>query len=112
MWWRALADTDQVTPSAAQALWPRWSGFPRHALARAVTDWATFGWLCDVFVVPLHRGNGLGTALVGAAVEHPDLRGLKRFLLATADAQTLYAKFGFAVLERPERWMIRRGETA
>ena len=80
--------------------------------ARVVTDRVTFGWLCDVFVVPEHRGKGLGMALVAAAVEHPDLRDLKRFLLATADAQALYAKFGFVVLERPERWMIRRGETA
>ena len=80
--------------------------------ARVVTDRATFGWLCDVFVVAEHRGKGLGRALVQAAVEHPDLHDLKRFVLATADGHGLYADYGFAVVDRPERWMIKRGPTA
>jgi GNAT superfamily N-acetyltransferase len=80
--------------------------------ARVVTDRATFGWLCDVFVIEEHRGKGLGGALVRAAVEHPDLRNIKRFVLATADGQGLYAKYGFEVLDQPERWMMRRGDTA
>ena len=80
--------------------------------ARVVTDRATFGWLCDVFVIEEHRGKGLGGALVQASVEHPDLRNIKRFVLATADGQGLYAKYGFEVIDRPERWMIRRGDTA
>jgi GNAT superfamily N-acetyltransferase len=80
--------------------------------ARVVTDHATFGWLCDVFVIEEHRGRGLGKALMQAAVTHPDLRHLKRYLLATADAQGFYAQFGFEALDNPERWMMRRGETA
>ncbi len=76
--------------------------------ARVVTDRATFAWLCDVFVVPDHRGQGLGTTLVAAAVEHPDLQSIQRFVLATADAHDLYRRFGFEILERPDRWMIRR----
>lgn len=80
--------------------------------ARVVTDRATFGWLCDVFVVDGHKGKGLGKALVSAASEHPDLRDLKRFVLATADAQGLYRQFGWEILERPERWMVKRGGTA
>ncbi len=80
--------------------------------ARVVTDRATFGWLCDVFVIAEHRGRGVGTALVRAAVTHPELRGLKRFVLATADAHEVYAREGFEPLDRPERWMIRRGDTA
>jgi GNAT superfamily N-acetyltransferase len=80
--------------------------------ARVVTDRATFGWLCDVFVIEVHRGRGLGKALMEAAVTHPDLRHLKRYLLATADAHGFYGQFGFAALDNPERWMIRRGETA
>jgi GNAT superfamily N-acetyltransferase len=80
--------------------------------ARVVTDRATFGWLCDVFVVDAHRGRGIGRALVKAAVDHPDLHGIKRFVLATADAHGLYAHEGFEPLDRPERWMIRRGDIA
>ncbi len=78
-------------------------------VARIVTDRSTFAWLCDVFVAPDHRGHGLGKALVAAAVEHPELSDLKRFVLATADAHDLYRQYGFEVLDNPDRWMIRRG---
>ena len=81
-------------------------------LARVVTDRATFAWLCDVFVLAEHRGRGLGGALVAAAVEHPELAALKRFVLATADAHDVYRRHGFEVLDHPERWMIRRGPGA
>ncbi len=80
--------------------------------ARVVTDRSTFAWLCDVFVMEDHRGSGLGNALVEAAVNHPELQGIKRFVLATADAHDLYRKHGFEVLDRPDRWMFRRGDTA
>lgn len=80
--------------------------------ARVVTDFATFAWLCDVFVVEGHRGTGLGKALVAAAVEHPRLKNIKRFTLATADAHDLYRQYGFTELDHPERWMMRRGSTA
>lgn len=76
--------------------------------ARVVTDRATFAWLCDVFVAPEHRGRGVGKALLTAAVDHPDLQNIQRFVLATADAHDLYRRFGFEVLDRPDRWMIRR----
>lgn len=77
--------------------------------ARVVTDRSTFAWLCDVFVTPEHRNAGVGKALVAAAVGHPDLAEIKRFVLATADAHDLYRQYGFEIIERPERWMIRRG---
>lgn len=73
--------------------------------ARFVTDGATFAYLADVFVLPGHRGQGLATWLVGTALTHPSLTGLRRVLLATRDAHALYAKFGFAPLARPERFM-------
>jgi GNAT superfamily N-acetyltransferase len=75
------------------------------AMARVVTDRATFGWICDVFVDEAHRGAGLGKRLVAYLREHPDLQGLRRLHLATRDAHGLYAQFGFAPLAGAERWM-------
>jgi len=88
---------------------------PSHAqvgLARVVTDFATFAWLCDVFVLAPHRGNGLGKALVQAVLSHPRLQGLRRFSLGTQDAHGLYAQFGFTALAAPERHMERRNPNA
>lgn len=79
--------------------------------ARMVTDLATFAWLADVYVVDEARGTGLGTALVKAIVEHPDVATIKRQLLATADAHGLYARFGYEPLSEPGRWMFRLGAT-
>jgi GNAT superfamily N-acetyltransferase len=79
-------------------------------VARLVTDYATFAWLCDVFVDSAHRGRRLGTFLVDTAVGHPDVRGL-RHILATEPGRSLYARFGFRPLARPERWMERPGLT-
>ncbi|MER5807242.1 GNAT family N-acetyltransferase [Streptomyces sp. NPDC002033] len=73
--------------------------------ARVVTDHADFAWLCDVYIAPEARGEGLGTALVTAVRDHLAPYGLRRILLATADAHEVYAKVGFAPLEKPESWM-------
>lgn len=73
--------------------------------ARLVTDKATFAWLCDVIVLPGKQGKGLGRALVRAFQEHPELQGLRRWLLATKDAHGVYAPFGFAPLAAPDRYM-------
>lgn len=73
--------------------------------ARVVSDWATFAWLCDVFVVPEVRGRGLARGLVAALMAAPDLQGLRRWALATADAHGVYAPLGFAPISAPERWM-------
>lgn len=75
--------------------------------ARVVTDRATFGWVCDVVVEDKARGQGVGKALMQAIVEHPDLKGIKRLLLATLDAHGLYAQYGFIALPNPERWMAK-----
>ncbi len=76
--------------------------------ARVVTDYATFAWLCDVFILETHRGQGLSKWLVETVVTHPCLAGLRRILLATRDAHELYRKYGgFELLSNPERWMIR-----
>ena len=73
--------------------------------ARVVTDRATFAYLCDVFVVASARGDGVGKALIAAVMAHPDLQGLRRFSLATADAHALYARHGFEPLADPSRFM-------
>ncbi len=72
--------------------------------ARAVTDRATFAYLGDVFVLPTHQGRGLGKWLVEAVLSHPDVKGLRRLMLATRDAHGLYARFGFTTPE-PGRLM-------
>ncbi|MCF3125497.1 GNAT family N-acetyltransferase [Streptomyces arenae] len=75
------------------------------AYARVVTDRTTFAWLCDVYVDPAARGTGLGTALVTAVRDHLEPLGLRRVLLATADAHGVYEKVGFKPLESPGKWM-------
>ncbi|CDK00379.1 Acetyltransferase, GNAT family protein [Microbacterium sp. C448] len=77
------------------------------AYARVVTDGVTFAWLCDVFVDPEVRGEGVGIGLIAGVVAALEPLGLRRILLATADAHGLYEKFGFAALVQPERWMAR-----
>jgi GNAT superfamily N-acetyltransferase len=82
-------------------------GRTQLAFARAVTDRATFAYLADVFVVSGERGRGLGKWLVEAIGRHPELRGLRRWLLATRDAHALYAQYGFKPLANPARFMER-----
>jgi GNAT superfamily N-acetyltransferase len=76
--------------------------------ARVVTDRAAFAYLADVFVLPDHRGRGLGKWLVETVLSHPDLQGLRRFVLGTADAHSLYERHGFRPVD-PSRMMERRG---
>jgi GNAT superfamily N-acetyltransferase len=75
--------------------------------ARVVTDYATFAWIADVFVLPGHRGQGLSKWMMEVILSHPELQGFRRWVLATKDAHSLYARFGFIPLHRPERWMER-----
>jgi GNAT superfamily N-acetyltransferase len=74
--------------------------------ARVVTDQATFAWLCDLYIAPAVRGNGLGVALTAAVRDHLARYGVRRIMLATADAHGVYAKVGFAPLTKPEKWMV------
>lgn len=72
---------------------------------RVVTDKATFAYICDVFVLEGHRRLGLSKWLIQTIMDHPDLQGLRRWSLATADAHSLYAQFGFVPLSKPANWM-------
>lgn len=72
---------------------------------RVVTDKATFAYLADVYILDEHRGRGLSKRLIEEVLKHPDLQGLRRFLLATKDAHGLYSQFGFKELANPSRMM-------
>ena len=75
--------------------------------ARVISDRATYAYLGDVFVLPEERGKGMSKWLIQVIVEHPELQGLRRFVLATRDAHGLYAQFGFAPYAQPENIMNR-----
>jgi GNAT superfamily N-acetyltransferase len=120
--WRV--DREVVHGFLCESYWAR--GIPRHLVersirhslcfgvyrgdaqvgfARVITDRATFAYLADVFVVDAHRGRGLSNFLMECVVAHPELQGLRRFLLGTRDAHALYARYGFAAPRKPEIWM-------
>lgn len=80
-------------------------GRDQIGFARVVSDHATFAYLCDVFVLPPFRGQGLGRWLCQTALAHPQLQGIRRWILATKDAHGLYATIGFAPLATPARFM-------
>ena len=82
-------------------------GSAQVGFARVVTDRATFAYLADVFVLESHRGRGLAKLIMEAVVAHPDLQGLRRWVLATRDAHGLYARYGFTPLHQPDRFMER-----
>lgn len=73
--------------------------------ARVVTDYATYAYIADVFILEAQRGLGLSKWLMECIMSHPDLQGLRRWNLATRDAHGLYARYGFTPLRFPERWM-------
>ena len=83
-------------------------GAEQVGFARVVTDYATFAWLCDLFMLESHRGQGLGKWLVECVVAHPELHALRLFILATRDAHELYRRYGgFESLQEPQRLMVR-----
>ena len=87
----------------------RGDGMPGEqvAFARAVTDGATYAWVCDVFVAPAARGVGVGSAMVGELVRWLEAQGIMRVVLATRDAHEVYARLGFEPLANPSTWMER-----
>jgi GNAT superfamily N-acetyltransferase len=76
--------------------------------ARVITDYATFAWIADVFILEEFRGKGLSKWLMEAVIAHPRLQKFRRWVLATKDAHELYRRYGFTELKKPERWMERR----
>ncbi len=89
-----------------------YKGENQIGFARVVTDYATFAYLGDVYILETFRGNGLSKWLMETIVNHPELQGFRRWVLATKDAHTLYEKFGFHALVHPERWMEKPAPNA
>lgn len=82
-----------------------YDGERQIGMARVVTDFSIFAYLCDVFIHEDYRARGLGKWLMQTIMTHPDLVDLRRWLLVTSDAHGLYRQYGFTPIEDPERWM-------
>jgi GNAT superfamily N-acetyltransferase len=105
-YWAAGIPLDIVRRSIRNALcFGVYAGDRQVGFARVISDYATIAYLGDVFVMPEYRGRGLSKWLMSVVLGHPDLQGLRRWMLATRDAHGLYSQFGFRALNTPERWM-------
>lgn len=82
-----------------------YDGKKQIGLARVISDYAVFAYLCDVFIHEDYRAHGLGKWLIETVMSHHDLQGLRRWTLATRDAHGLYRQFGWDDLKNPEKWM-------
>ena len=121
---KAELDVEAIRAFLAESYWAR--GIPPHLVeksiqhslcfglyeenkqigfARVITDYATFGYLGDVYLLESARGLGLGKWLMECVMGHPDLQGFRRWNLATRDAHGLYARYGFRPLENPQNYM-------
>jgi N-acetylglutamate synthase-like GNAT family acetyltransferase len=121
---RAKLDVDLIHGFLARSYWAE--GIPRETVARAIenslcfgvyndgeqvgfarviSDFATYAYLADVFILEPYRERGLGKELIATVMAHPELQGLRRWSLGTRDAHGLYAQFGFTALDNPSRMM-------
>ena len=108
-YWAAGVPFEVVERSVENSMnFGMYSGEEQIGFARVVTDSATFAYLADVFVLEPHRGRGVGKWLMKTIFSHPDLQGLRRFMLATRDAHELYRRHGFVGLGSPEVFMERK----
>ena len=107
-YWAKGVPREIVARSVANALcFGVYDGSRQVGFARVISDYATFAYLADVFIVEPYRGRGLSKALMDTIMAHPHVQGLRRFTLGTADAHGLYRKYGFAEPPHPERQMER-----
>ena len=104
-YWAEAIPKETVRASMAGSLcFGVYRGQQQVGFARIISDFVTFAYLCDVYILPEHRGRGLSKRLVETIQKHPRLQGLKRWCLVTRDAQGLYEQFGFRCAE-PGGWM-------
>src|SRR5262245_23972707 len=107
-YWAKKRTPDQTKTAIENSVcFGMYEGKRQIGFARVVTDKATFAYLGDVFILNEFRGRGLGKWLMETVVSHPEIQGLRRWVLATRDAHGLYEQFGFTELKFPDRWMER-----
>jgi len=107
-YWAAGRSRETIRRSIENSLpFGVYRGSEQVGFARVITDYATFAWIADVFILDDYQGQGLGKWLMEVVISHPELQGFRRWVLATKDAHELYSRFGFEELKRPERWMER-----
>ena len=105
-YWAKGIPRDRLERAIANSLcFGAFEGDAQVGFTRVITDYATFAYVADVFVLPSHRGRGISKQIMAAVMAHPGLQGLRRWMLVTRDAHGLYAQFGFAPLDAPERHM-------
>jgi GNAT superfamily N-acetyltransferase len=112
-YWAKTRSPEQTRTAIENSLcFGLYDGGRQIGFARVVSDFATFAYIGDVYVLEEYRGRGLSKWLMRTVVEHPQLQGLRRWVLATRDAHGLYEQFEFAALRHPERWMERTAPDA
>jgi N-acetylglutamate synthase-like GNAT family acetyltransferase len=106
---RSKLDVDVIHRFLTRSYWALcfgvYDGADQVGFARVISDFATYAYVADVFILEQYRERGLGKELMASIMAHPDLQGLRRWSLATRDAHGLYAQFGFTALENPSRMM-------
>ena len=85
-----------------------YDGDAQIGFARVITDYTLFSYLCDVYILDGHQGQGLGVWLIRTVLEHPELQSVRRWTLATSDAHGFYARFGFAAMANTDKYMEMR----
>jgi len=107
-YWANTRTREQLERALSHSLvFGLYNGVHQIGLARVVSDYSIFAYLCDVIIHEDHRGHGLGKWLMSAVHNHPDLVNVRRWMLVTNDAHSLYSQFGYTLLEQPERWMMK-----
>ncbi len=107
-YWSPGISYETVKKAAQNALcFGVYEGENQVGYARVITDYTTYAYIADVFILDSHQGKGLGKWMMQCVVDYPELQGLRRWMLATRDAHGLYEKVGFVVVPGPERFMER-----
>jgi len=109
-WWTDLTPEKLRRTLQFSLCYGVYDGARQVGFARVITDYTTFAYLADVFILPSHQGRGLGKWFVGCILQHPELQSLRKWTLNTRDAHTLYQRFGFQTDPKPENYLVYRPE--
>lgn len=107
-YWANTRTLEQIERALAHSLvFGLYEGPRQIGLARVITDFTIFAYLCDVILHEDYRGHGLGKWLMSTVHNYPELGNVRRWMLTTNDAHGLYQPLGYTLLEQPERWMMK-----